>query len=210
MVDQKRSRGRPRQPRKTEQILEAIRTLVCEDGLVALTMEGVARRAQVSKTTLYRRFSSKKELIVHYVESINRESVGDEFAHLDLPQDPRERLIAMGAHLMTLVTREDIVRFDNAIAAAAPRFPEVAKAFAEASLGRAALITQNALLEAQAAGLLRVEDLEDEASILLSLWAGGCYEPIRFLGNAAWPPERIARHVEARTDNFLALMRVSP
>lgn len=207
MSNPKRARGRPKQPEKTARILEAIRVIVCEEGLVALTMEGVARKAQVSKTTLYRRFSSKQELISHYVLSITQEDFVDELEAEDLPQDPRARLITLGIRLMTFLTREDVIRFDNAIAAAAPRFPEVAKAFAQASLDQVERIIQSALLEAQAAGLFQLRSLPDEASALLGLWGGGFYDRVRFMGTANWPSERIARHIESRTDMFIGYLQ---
>ncbi len=203
MNNPKRGRGRPEEPEKTARILEAIRSIVCDEGLVALSMEGVAREAQVSKTTLYRRFSSKQELISHYVMSVTQEDFVGELAAEELPQDPRARLIALGILLMTFLTREDVVRFDNAIAAAAPRFPEAAQAFAQASLEQAEQIIQDALLEAQAAGLFQLRNLPDDASAILGLWGGGFYDRVRFMGTGDWPPERIARHIESRTDMFI-------
>lgn len=207
MSNSKRARGRPKQPEKTARILEAIRVIVCDEGLVALTMEGVAREAQVSKTTLYRRFSSKQELISHYVMSVTKEDFIEELAAEDLPKDPRARLITLGILLMTFLTREDVIRFDNAIAAAAPRFPEVAKAFARASLEQAEQFVQGALLEAQNAGLFQLRNLPDEASALLGLWGGGFYDRVRFVGTANWPTERIARHIESRTDMFIEYLQ---
>ena len=52
----------PRATRTEEAILEATRELLIEVGVRGLTIEGVAARAGVAKTTVYRRWKSKEEL----------------------------------------------------------------------------------------------------------------------------------------------------
>jgi AcrR family transcriptional regulator len=55
-------------------ILEATRELLAEGGVHRLTVEGVARRAGVAKTTIYRRFRGKHELalavLIDMVETV--------------------------------------------------------------------------------------------------------------------------------------------
>jgi len=55
-------RGRRPSARTEQAILEATRELLAEGGVHALTVEGVAARAGVAKTTIYRRYRSKDEL----------------------------------------------------------------------------------------------------------------------------------------------------
>jgi AcrR family transcriptional regulator len=74
-------------PRTDEAILEATRELLIEQGVHGLTMEGVASRAGVAKTTLYRRYRSKHQLalavLVDMVERVAAvEDVGDTRAEL--------------------------------------------------------------------------------------------------------------------------------
>ncbi|MDH6196621.1 AcrR family transcriptional regulator [Mycobacterium frederiksbergense] len=55
--------GRPRDPRIDAAILQATADLLVEIGYANLTMAAVAERAQTTKTALYRRWSSKAELV---------------------------------------------------------------------------------------------------------------------------------------------------
>ncbi|EKF24632.1 bacterial regulatory s, tetR family protein [Mycolicibacterium hassiacum DSM 44199] len=55
--------GRPRDPRIDAAILRATAELLAEIGYANLTMAAVAERAGTTKTALYRRWSSKAELV---------------------------------------------------------------------------------------------------------------------------------------------------
>lgn len=59
----RRGRGRPRDPAADAAILDAALELWGEVGFERLTMEAVAARAGVAKTTLYRRWGSKVPLL---------------------------------------------------------------------------------------------------------------------------------------------------
>jgi len=59
-----RPRGRPRRVEATEAILDATLELLAERGFASTTMDGIAERARVGKTTIYRRWCSKEDLIV--------------------------------------------------------------------------------------------------------------------------------------------------
>ena len=59
-----RTRGRPRSATADEAILMATRALLAEKGWADLTIAEVAARAGVAKTTLYRRWPGKADLVV--------------------------------------------------------------------------------------------------------------------------------------------------
>src|ERR1044072_6649673 len=62
-VDKTPGAGRPREPRIDAAILRAAADLLVEIGYSNLTMAAVAERAGTTKTALYRRWSSKAELV---------------------------------------------------------------------------------------------------------------------------------------------------
>jgi AcrR family transcriptional regulator len=58
-----RKAGRPRSVQSHQAILEAALTLFAEEGLAGVSMEAIAERAGVGKTSIYRRWSSKEDVI---------------------------------------------------------------------------------------------------------------------------------------------------
>lgn len=63
-VADERNRGRPRDPSRDEAIIDAAIDLLVGGGYDRLSMEGVAAAAGVGKATIYRRWSSKPELVI--------------------------------------------------------------------------------------------------------------------------------------------------
>jgi AcrR family transcriptional regulator len=62
-----RGRGRPRDEAIDERVLAATLALLAEEGYAATTMTAVARRAGVGTPALYRRWSSRTELVENAV-----------------------------------------------------------------------------------------------------------------------------------------------
>ncbi len=69
----KKSPGRPRSAASHQAMLEAALKLLSEVGFEAMSIEAIASRAGVGKTTIYRRYSSKEELVADAIESIRDE-----------------------------------------------------------------------------------------------------------------------------------------
>ncbi|MGW3348839.1 TetR/AcrR family transcriptional regulator [Nonomuraea rubra] len=63
-----RGRGRPRDPETDASILRAALELFIERGVEGTSMEQIAKRAGVGKLTVYRRWSTKEDLIAQAVE----------------------------------------------------------------------------------------------------------------------------------------------
>ena len=66
-----RGPGRPRSAVADAAILDAALALLAEVGPTALSVEEVATRAGVGKTTIYRRFATKEDLVVAALASLN-------------------------------------------------------------------------------------------------------------------------------------------
>src|SRR3954471_11650443 len=71
----RRPRGRPRSARADRAILDATIELLAERGYGGLTVEAVAARAGVGKSTIYRRWPSKATLAAAAVNALARQRV---------------------------------------------------------------------------------------------------------------------------------------
>jgi AcrR family transcriptional regulator len=64
-----RSRGRPRDERVTQAIIEAAVRQLMDEGYTRLSMESVASEAGVARATVYRRFKDKADLVTAAIAS---------------------------------------------------------------------------------------------------------------------------------------------
>lgn len=62
--------GRPRSIHADQAILQATLDLLAEVGYESMSIEAIASRAGVGKTTIYRRYTSKEELVADAIESL--------------------------------------------------------------------------------------------------------------------------------------------
>ena len=69
----KKSPGRPRSAASHQAILTATMELLAEVGFESMSIQAIATRAGVGKTTIYRRYSSKDELVADAIESMREE-----------------------------------------------------------------------------------------------------------------------------------------
>lgn len=73
MTERNQKPGRPRSKASHQAILNATLELLSEVGFEALSIEAIATRAGVGKTTIYRRYASKEELVADAIENVREE-----------------------------------------------------------------------------------------------------------------------------------------
>ncbi len=71
----KKAPGRPRSARSHQAMLQATLELLAEVGFEVMSIEAISSRAGVGKTTIYRRYSGKAELVADAIESIREEII---------------------------------------------------------------------------------------------------------------------------------------
>ena len=93
-IDATISAGNETQPRAAEKILDVARDLFYREGIRAIGVDEIVRRAGVTKPSLYRSFSSKDELAASYLRQYDGEFwMRFEAAVAKHPGNPRAQIV---------------------------------------------------------------------------------------------------------------------
>ncbi|WP_312166928.1 TetR/AcrR family transcriptional regulator [Phenylobacterium sp.] len=155
---------------KTQAILDAAAQVFGERGLAA-SMEEIARRARVSKQTIYNHYGSKPELIRAIVDRRVKEIT----APLMLPQaaeHPEEALAAFGRSMLTAVMIPRGTTMLRMTVESAADQPDLARAFFEAGPATSRRRLADFLRMETQNGRLGVEDPELAAEFFASMVIG--------------------------------------
>ena len=189
---------------KRRQVLEAAQELFMAHGYGAVSMEAVARRAGVSKATLYAHFESKDEL---FATMLGRSSLADTLAdELFAPPagDLRGLLEMLGRTVLRFLLRRQTLALIRIAVAETARFPELGRAFYERGPRRNREQMSRWVAAQQAAGRVRGDaDPDIAAEQFTALLRSDLYMRATF--NLPPPPTdaEIERTVMAAVDSWL-------
>jgi AcrR family transcriptional regulator len=178
---------RLRAPARREQLLDATKAVVAEQGFHAVSIEAVARRAGITRPIVYRHFDHLPALLDALVERETARALAQLVAFMpsELGDDPREGLVrTLRAYLQAVESDPVTWRLVLVPPEGAP--PLLRRRIAA---GRAAVVKQ---LAGAAAGspdpeltARALSAVADEAARLL-LADPGAYPPERILDHARW------------------------
>ncbi len=138
---------------KTEAILEAASALFAEKG-VATSMDAIARRAGVSRQTLYNRFPSKAE-IGRALAARRSDAIS---APLRAGGDPETILTALAVGMLEKLCGKDARTSMRGVALMSPGAPDVAEAIYQAGPAESLRRLSVWLAEQDGKGLVRIPD----------------------------------------------------
>ena len=153
--------------RKSEAILDAAATLIADKGMM-VSMEEIARRAGVSKQTLYNRFASKVE-IAKAMAFQRSDAIA---APLKGAGEPVEVLTALAASLLERTCSPDKVGSMRGVALMSVDAPEIARAVYEAGPRHSLKLLSAWLAEQTRAGRLDVPDPDEAAEMFSGMVLG--------------------------------------
>ena len=136
-----KSIGRPKDLIKRSKILDAARDLFFAHGVMPVTLEAIAKKAKVSRMTVYAHFGDKKTL---FREVIKRQAttLADALAfRAEINQDPAEpndnrlqqELTAFATAFVKFLSRPDIKAWNRLRQEEAKNYPDLARIFSQAA-----------------------------------------------------------------------------
>jgi AcrR family transcriptional regulator len=158
-----RAPGRPRSAKAEQAIRDAAVALLTERGIGGFSVEAVASRAGVAKTTVYRRWPTREELIVGSVSSLKGpadpapgESVRGDLLHVLRQAGPRTESGAWARLMARLLVDEE-------------QYPELVADIWRQSIGPRRAYIQGILQRGVTEGLIRADaDLDLLVDMLVS------------------------------------------
>ena len=166
-------RGRPRDPERTQRILEAARKHFYAHGLERASVDAIAAEAGVSKMTLYSNFGSKEGLFEAVVQERTDRVMGGPAGLETLdPMQPRKALLAIGEQFLALTREEQTLGKFRSLYGAASAQPEACRAFYRQGPERLTNELATYLTRANEAGTLTVKSPRLAAELFLAMFLG--------------------------------------
>jgi AcrR family transcriptional regulator len=180
---------------KRAAVITAGAAVFLEQGFGAAAMDEVARRAQVSKATIYSYFSGKQALFEAIIGERCASMIPATFAAelADLP--PEAALRVIGERFLGALLSPDALPLYRVVLAESPRFPELGEGFYRNGPARIAGALAEYLAGQQGKGALDFADVRLAAEQFLGMVLGHMHVRMLLAVSPAPAPEAIARAV---------------
>jgi AcrR family transcriptional regulator len=189
---------------KRRQIMNGAREVFLAMGFDGASMGEIARKAGVSKGTLYVYFTSKEQLFEAITHEECKAQVEGVFAFDSDDHDVEAALTRLGRSYIKFLCRPGAMSPIRTVISISDRMPEIGRQFYESGPMQGIVTLRRYLENEVAAGTLVIDDCEVAASQFLDSCRSTTFFPLIF--NAAHPPtdERIAYVVGIAVRTFLA------
>lgn len=199
------SRGRPRDTEKNRAILAAASDLFLEQGFDGTSMDGIARRAGVSKQTVYSHFSSKEQLFGEAVHAAIETYYPDRALAAVETHTLEADLRAVCLTLATMLMDTRAIAMYRLLVAAAAKGPELGNIFWRSGPADIQKQLTRFLQTWVDRGALEIEDTEKAGQQLVALFKEPAHFRISIGIQDPLDAEEISATVEDAVTSFLKL-----
>ena len=158
-----------RAARKSDQIIAGARSAFLKLGYEGTSVDDIAKRANVSKPTVYKHFTDKKSLFVAFVR-LECASHADAVFRVDLQdRDIRKCLRSIARQYLELILSPFAQSIFRLAAAETKRFPEIGRVFYDSAIATGSRRLSQLLSGAVARGDFMIDDVDLAAHQFLEL-----------------------------------------
>ena len=198
---------RPADAARHRQVHEAVHELLREHG-VQISMDAVAARAGCSKQTLYARYGSKHALLMQVLSEDERHAT-----RLSGQPDAgnlRASLVGFARDHLAMLSEPGTIGTARLVTAQASQYPDEVRALYASLIAPMQERVAGWLQQAMRRGLLRHDDPQLAAELLLGMIVGLDFDRQRFLVPHRDTPQAQARWADFAVDSFLRAFAPPP
>ena len=165
------NKPRTKSEEKRKLIIEAATELFSELGFAQTSMDKIAKKAGVSKQTVYSHFGNKDEL---FVGAISRKCISHNLRGLvnEKLDDPEQALTALGLSFVEMILTPEVVAVHRTCIGESESYPHVSELFYEAGPQRTISEIAACMSEFDKRGLLKIPDARFAAAQFLCMVKG--------------------------------------
>lgn len=192
-------------PQKGDAILKAATVLFLKDGFANTSMDAIARRAKVTKQTVYSHYTNKDQLFVRMISDLCNRHVQTESSPSNVKKPFEVLLYEVGMGLLTLITSPEGMAATRLVVAEAGRYPKIARLYYENGTQRIMQLIARFLDQQNAIGAIHIPDTDSAASYFFAMLKGQYF--LRMTLNVTPIPSKKEReaHVHETVAIFLHL-----
>lgn len=201
-------RGRPKDTRKRQDILQAAKELFTESGFHGTSMDALAKAANVSKATLYSHFDDKDALYRALIRDKMADYQVDDFSDM-LNWDVARDLQVIATHMLDLIFDPEALDMLRMVIAEGRAGSNVPTLFQEVGPKRLLAQIADYLARQKARGTSYIEDIEADTGLFASLVVDHRTMMFALMGVGDGMPEADReRHARQAVARFIKLKRL--
>ena len=201
-------RGRPKDTRKRQDILQAAKELFTESGFHGTSMDALAKAANVSKATLYSHFDDKDALYRALIRDKMADYQVDDFSDM-LNWDVARDLQVIATHMLDLIFDPEALDMLRMVIAEGRAGSNVPALFQEVGPKRLLAQIADYLARQKARGTSYIEDIEADTGLFASLVVDHRTMMFALMGVGDGMPEADReRHARQAVARFIKLKRL--
>lgn len=190
-------------PAKARTIIGAAGDVFREHGYGAASVEAIARKAGVSKATIYAHFSGKDTLFAAVIDQERQEHTLDEKMLEDQDLAVEQSLERLARNFLDLMLSPRALAIYRVVVAETSRFPELGQLFYRSGPAVHAKRVAHLLERYREAGTLDIDDLDTAATNFISMVRGDMHLRCLFAPDRSPDEAERKKRVRNAVDIFL-------